>query len=102
MIHVIATIEVAPGERDAFLEEFHGIVDEVLSEKDCVEYGPTVDLETNLPNQPAIRPDVVTIVEKWKSLEDLEAHLVAPHMIAYRHRVKELVRGTSLQVLQTA
>jgi quinol monooxygenase YgiN len=101
MIHVIATIEVVPGQRDNFLDEFHGIVDEVRSEKGCLAYEPTVDVETNLPNQLALRPNVVTIVETWKSLEDLEAHLVAPHMVAYRHRVKELVEGTSLQVLQS-
>ncbi len=102
MIHVIATIEIAPGLRKEFLREFHGIVDEVRSEKGCLAYEPTIDEPTTLPNQPPVRENVVTIVEKWKSLEDLEAHLIAPHMVTYRHRVKELVRSTSLQVLRTA
>ena len=42
----------------------------------------------------------MTIVERWESLESLERHLIAPHMVAYRTRVKELVRGVSLQILQ--
>ena len=33
MIHVIATIEVNDGKRDAFLSEFHANVDNVLDNK---------------------------------------------------------------------
>ena len=47
-----------------------------------------------------MRPDVVTIVEKWSGLEQLNAHLVAPHMKAYRERVKPFVVRTTLQVLE--
>jgi len=43
---------------------------------------------------------VVTIVEKWESLEALQAHVVAPHMAAYRERVKDFVVRVSLQVLE--
>ena len=39
MIHVVAKIEVVPGKRDAFLDEFHRLVPEVLAEEGCVEYG---------------------------------------------------------------
>ncbi|MCK5681445.1 antibiotic biosynthesis monooxygenase, partial [bacterium] len=31
---------------------------------------------------------VVTIIETWESLEDLQVHLSAPHMIAYEEEVK--------------
>ncbi|MCA9268197.1 MAG: antibiotic biosynthesis monooxygenase, partial [Planctomycetales bacterium] len=62
----------------------------------------TVDFPTNIPAQPAERPDVVTVVEKWESLDHLEAHLIAPHMLAYRARVKEMIAGVSIQVLEPA
>ncbi|MBI1830559.1 MAG: antibiotic biosynthesis monooxygenase, partial [Planctomycetes bacterium] len=44
MIHVIATITVKPGKRDAFLAEFHRIVPAVHAEAGCIEYGPSVDV----------------------------------------------------------
>ena len=46
--------------------------------------------------------DSVTIIEKWETLENLEAHLKAPHMLAYREKVQDLVEGTSLKVLTDA
>jgi len=49
-----------------------------------------------------VRDDVVTVVENLESLPALEAHLVAPHMLEYRARVKELVERVSIQVLQPA
>lgn len=100
MIHVIATIELHPGRRADFLREFHRIVPAVLAENGCLDYGPTVDLATGLSAQLPLREDVVTIVEKWESLDTLKAHLVAPHMVEYRPRVKDMVIKTTLQVLE--
>jgi quinol monooxygenase YgiN len=102
MIIVIATIEVEQGGRDAFLKEFHQVVPLVRQEQGCLEYGPTIDLPTNIAAQPDPRDNVVTVVEKWESLDDLEAHLIAPHMLDYRKRVKSLVKQTTIQVLQPA
>lgn len=100
MLHVIATATVKPGQREAFLAEFRKVVPEVLREEGCIEYGPTVDLPTNLPAQGDERPDVVVILEKWESVEALEKHLVAPHMMEYRNRVKDLVESVTLQILK--
>jgi quinol monooxygenase YgiN len=100
MIHVIATIEVHEGKRDALLTEFRRIVPLVRAEDGCIEYGPTVDAQAGLPVSTPLRPNVLTIIEKWASLDALRAHLGAPHMIEYRTRVKELVKGVSLQVLE--
>ena len=100
MIFVIATIELAEGRRDEFLEIFAALVPKVRQESGCIEYGPTVDVETNIPAQGPARADVVTVVEKWESIETLEAHLMAPHMMEYRKKVKPLVVRTSLRVLE--
>jgi quinol monooxygenase YgiN len=102
MIHVIATIELAAGTREQFLAEFRKVVPEVLREAGCIEYGPSVDAETDIPNQHRIGPDRVTIIEKWDSVPALKAHAVAPHMQAYRARVKDFVKGMELRVLSPA
>lgn len=99
MVHVIATIECRPGARSALLAEFQQAVPLVRAEDGCLEYGAAVDVATGLAAQPPVRPDVCLVVEKWRDLSALEAHLAAPHMTAYRGRVKDLVLQTTLQVL---
>ena len=100
MIFVIATIEVKPGKREAFLMEFHKNMPNVRAEKGCLEYGPTVDLKTDIKAQIPLRENAVTIVEKWESPQGLHAHLAAPHMATYRERVKDYVVGVTLQILE--
>lgn len=102
MIHVLATIELQPGVREQFLAEFHRLVPLVLAEQGCVEYGPAIEIATSIPGTPPPRENVVMVVEKWSSVEALEAHLVAPHMNEYRGKVKSLVQATRLQVLESA
>ena len=62
---------------------------------------PTIDVPTGLPPQ-ELNNNVVTIIEKWGSLEDLQAHLLTPHMLAYKEKVKDLVDKVSLKVLGEA
>jgi quinol monooxygenase YgiN len=102
MIHVLATIEVKPGQRDAFLAEFHRIVPLVQAEAGCIEYGPTVDVASGISVQGPLRGNVAVIIEKWESLAALKAHMQAPHMAEYRVRVKDLVVGVQLQILHPA
>jgi quinol monooxygenase YgiN len=99
MILVLATLELAPGARPEFLRAFGELAPLVQAEAGCLEYRAAIDLETLIPLQPPVRPDVVTIVEKWSSVPDLEAHLIAPHMREFRARAKPWVVSTSLQVL---
>ena len=87
---------------DAFLAEFEKIIPNVRDEAGCIEYAPWIDVETNIPAQPETRDDVVVIVEKWESLDDLENHLIAPHMLEYRKAVSGLVKNASLQILAPA
>ncbi len=102
MIHVIATIELAPGTRDAFLTEFRKLIPDVKAEAGCIAYGPAIDAETDIPTQAPVGADKVVIVEQWESVAALKAHAVAPHMQAYRVRVKEFVKGMELRVLSPA
>jgi len=102
MIHVMATIRIQPGKRAEFLSAFHNVVPLVREEQGCVEYGPTIDADSGIDAQQRVGEDAVVVVERWESLDALRAHLVAPHMQAYRKQVKDLVVETKLQILQTA
>ena len=101
MIHVIASITVKQGCVDEFLALFNANVPNVLAEKGCIEYGPTVDVDTTIEQQEK-NSSIVTIVEKWESVEHLLDHMTAPHMLAYRERVADIVENLSLKVLQQA
>lgn len=101
MIHVIATIQIKEGRVPEFLEIFKANVPNVLGEEGCIEYVPTVDAPTGLPPQ-ELDENVVTIIEKWESIEALQAHLSAPHMIDYKEKVENLVGGMSIKVLKDA
>src|SRR5262249_32932440 len=100
MIYVIATVQLQPGKRESFLTEFRRVVPLVRAEAGCLEYGPTVDLPSGLAVQAPPRDDIVTIVEKWESVDALRAHVAAAHMQEYRGRIRDLVIGVQLQVLQ--
>ncbi len=100
MISVLATIEVCEGRRDDFMAEFRQVVPKVLAEEGCVEYGPWIDLPTSIDAQPPQRDNVITAVEKWDSIEALEAHLIAPHMIDFRKSIEGMVSALTLQILQ--
>ena len=99
MITVIASIRVVPDRVVEFVKLFNDNVPNVLEEDGCIEYYPTVDIETGLELQQT-DPSVVTIVECWESIEALKKHLDAPHMIEYRTRVKDLVKEVTIKVLQ--
>ena len=103
MIRVIASIELKPGQRPAFLAALFANVPHVQAEPGCRDYTPMVDTPSGLPPQIPLRPDVVTIVEAWDSLEALRKHLSGvPHMLRYREATKEMVVKVTLQVLQPA
>src|SRR5262245_20391468 len=100
MIHVIATITVNPGTRDKVLEAFRWVTPLVRAENGCIEYQATVDVKTTLAVQDGPRDNVVTVVEKWASLDALYAHTKAPHMTDYRAKVKDYVASVKLQITE--
>ncbi len=101
MINVIASIRVKTGSLSDFLEIFKSIMPKVRGEKGCIDYFPAVDIDAKLPPQ-ILDENVVTIIEKWENLQALRDHLEAPHMLAYREKVKSIVEGLSLKVLREA
>jgi quinol monooxygenase YgiN len=102
MIAVIATIETKPGSRGALLKAFKELVPQVLAEQGCIEYAPMVDAETSMPGLPPPREDAVIMLEKWESIEALQAHLASPHMAAFRQATGSLRLSIKLQILAPA
>jgi quinol monooxygenase YgiN len=100
MIQVIATIELKPDCRDAYLRILNENVPRVKAEAGCLAYEPYIDVDSGLPVQGGIRPNVVTLVEAWTDLDALHAHLKAPHMAEYREAVKDYVTDVRIQVLK--
>ena len=101
MIHVIASVSVRQGSRAEFLSIFKANVPNVLQEKGCIEYRPAVDADTGLDPQ-ILDENLVTVIEKWESLDDLRTHLTAPHMLDYREKVSSMVEKVVLKVLEDA
>ncbi|REK05486.1 MAG: antibiotic biosynthesis monooxygenase [Planctomycetota bacterium] len=100
MIYVVATIQLAAGQREAFLAEQRHLLPLVQAEEGCIEYNATVDVA--LTDESPLRHDVITMQEKWESLDALKAHLVAPHMKDFRDKVKAMVIGTKVEVFEPA
>ena len=101
MISVLASIRVKDGQRSAFLDIFKANVQKVREEFGCLEYFPAVDIDSGFAAQ-RLDENVITIIEKWQSLEALTAHLATPHMLEYRAKVSDLVEDLSLKILQQA
>lgn len=101
MINVIASIRIKAGRREEFVAVFKSNVANVLQEEGCIEYVPTIDVQTGLAAQD-LDANLVTIIEKWESVDALKAHLSAPHMIAYAAKVKDLVEDRSIRILSEA
>ena len=89
------------GKRDAVLKELGQVVPLVRAEQGCIEYGPTVDVDTGNDLVGPPRRDRVTLLEKWESLDALKAHLDAQHRHEYRAKVKSLIESAEFHVTES-
>lgn len=96
MIRVVAVITAKPGRREEFVEIFRGNRPAVLAEAGCLEYQGVVDAESS---RAKYGPDVFVVIETWESAEALQAHAVAPHMMAFGQKTKDLVADRAIHVL---
>ncbi len=101
MIYVVVTMKIAKGRMEEFLAACEEVRPHVLREKGCLGYEHTREVESPLGIQEPIDPDRITLVERWESLADLEAHAKAPHMAPFAARVKGLRESVSARVGET-
>lgn len=99
MIYVIATIDLAEGKQDSYLEELNKIIPLVRTESGCLEYGAATDVPTGIPIQEPISGNTLTIIERWSDIVALKTHLAAPHMESYFKATADYVKQISVRVL---
>jgi quinol monooxygenase YgiN len=75
MIYVVATTQVKPESREAFLKGANECADATRKEKGCVAYQGHTSIND---------PNLFVVVERWESRDDLNAHGKAPHMKVWR------------------
>jgi quinol monooxygenase YgiN len=102
MIHVIAIITTMPGKRADVLAAFKDNVPAVHAEKGCIEYQPVIDFPDGGGIQTSIGPDSFIVIEKWETIEDLQAHAKSAHMAAYAKKVADMIADRSVHVLHNA
>ncbi len=100
MIQVIAIVTTVPGQTQNFLAEFNKVSPKVRQESGCIEYFVSQDAETDLSRQTKFGVDIVLIIEKWRSLDELKKHLATAHMAAYKAATKDFVESTVLRILE--
>jgi quinol monooxygenase YgiN len=75
VIYVIATTQMKPESREAFIRGHKECTVETLKEKGCIAYEGHVSVGD---------PNKYVVVERWETREDLNAHGRAPHIKAWR------------------
>jgi len=77
------------------------VAGKVREEKGCIQYTCFVDFDMGIPMQ-TLDQNMVTVLEKWESLEALRSHLAMPYMAEYFARQEPLIDGALLRMLQEA
>lgn len=97
MIHLVVTMQIKPGCRQAFLDLFNRNRPNVLAEDGCIQYQLCADLAggTLAPD-----PDCFTLLEQWTSEAHLQAHLASAHMKAFAREAAPLRAASTLRKLQ--
>ena len=75
MIYVVATTEVKPEHRDAYIKGAKDCVAATQKEAGCIYYDSHVSVNN---------PNLFVVVERWETREDLNAHGKAPHIKMWR------------------
>jgi quinol monooxygenase YgiN len=75
MIYVVATSQVKPESRDAFIKGAKECIAATRKEKGCISYESHASIND---------PNLFVVVERWETREDLNAHGRAPHMKVWR------------------
>ena len=81
MIIVLVEVGVEPGAADKVKDAVVKMEQTTRKEAGCVGYAFSVDIAD---------PGMVRVTERWRSMEDLAAHIKAPHMADFQVAVMQL------------
>ena len=90
MIYVIATTQIKPEGRQAFISGHKECIAETQKEKGCLSYEGHISIHD---------PNVYVVVERWEAREDLNSHARAPHMKKWREMSTPLKVSTVIEVI---
>jgi quinol monooxygenase YgiN len=102
IVNVVAIITTKPGMRASVLSAFNANIRAVHAENGCIEYAPTIDTKNVGPFQTEVGPNTFVVIEKWETLEHLMAHALAPHMVTYGAKVKDMLADRVIHILSSA
>ena len=74
MLAIIARIQLAPKDMDAYIAGAQKVLEPTRAEAGCQIYAIAIDVS---------EPNVVWISEQWESEETLAAHLSSPHIAEF-------------------
>ena len=94
MIYVVATTQMKPEGREAFIKGHKACIVETHKEKGCIAYEGHVSVND---------PNLYVVVERWETRDDLTAHSKAPHMKVWREYSAEMKTGpTVIEIISDA
>jgi quinol monooxygenase YgiN len=94
MIYVVATTQMKPELRDAFIKGHKECIAETRKEKGCISYEGHTSIHD---------PNTYVVVERWETRDDLNAHGRAPHMKVWREYSAPLkVSPTVIEIISDA
>jgi quinol monooxygenase YgiN len=88
MIIILVEVGVKDGGSDQVRQAVTRMEQATRKEPGCVSYAFSTDVSD---------PNTVRVTERWKSLDDIRAHMASPHMAQFQQDVMAL-EPTSLSV----
>ncbi len=88
-INTVAIITAKPGSADVVEQALRTLAEATHGEQGCIRYSLNRGLQD---------PNVFVTIEKWRSQEDLDAHLKSPHLAAALASAGEHLADTPLIV----
>ncbi len=89
LLTVIASMKAAPGKQAELKAELEALIPLTMAEDGYVNY----DLHQGVED-----PRFFTFYENWHSGEHLDAHLAAPHLVAFADRMGDLLDESGLTI----
>jgi quinol monooxygenase YgiN len=103
MIHVVATMTAKPGRRAELLEHFLAVVPIVQTEDSCIEYRLIIDNDAGLDGaRESVGADTCIVIEKWASVEALDAHGATDHMRKFGEAARDVIAKRVIHVMRDA
>lgn len=90
MIFLIATLTIKPGSFDAIMEAVTPCLHATRKEEGCISY----DLHRSVDDD-----NKLVFVERWESLEHLNAHFQTPHLIAWREAGEQYFLDRKIEII---